>query len=126
MYSFQADDNEIEAEIVGRINQLIRSGGDENQLYQLLSHPVLGMSDFILPFAAPLYLSELNYITQSLNAGLKKSTIAKTCKFLLQVAKINGAVRNNDVEQFWLCAADEDSKLVNPLSGGATDQPDIG
>jgi hypothetical protein len=107
------DDQEVEADIVRQINEIVKSGRGEKNLSELLSNPVMGLSDHILPFAAPLYLSELNYISRNLKTDLKKATIVKTCKFLFDVAKINGAVESHDVSAFWAYASDPRSKLVS-------------
>jgi hypothetical protein len=107
------DDQEVEADIVRQINEIVKSGRGEKNLSELLSNPVMGLSDHILPFATPLYLSELNYISRNLKTDLKKATIVKTCKFLFDVAKINGAVESHDVSAFWSYASDPRSKLVS-------------
>ena len=82
-------------------------------MFQLLSNPVLGLNGSVLPFATPLYISELSYIVRSLGTDLKKGSIVKTCKFLYDIAVTNGAVKNGDVPAFWVAASNPNSKLVS-------------
>ncbi len=65
----QADNKDIEEDVVRRINEIVKAGRGESNLFELLNNPVMGLSDNILPFATPLYLSELQYIFSSFRKG---------------------------------------------------------
>lgn len=72
----------------------------------------MGLEDFILPFAAPLYLSELNFIARNMGSDLKKSSIVRACKFLFDAVRLNGAVSDGSVTEFWSILSNPNSKLV--------------
>ena len=50
----------------------------------------------IMPFAATLYFSELNYIRQQSGIDLRADGIVKVCQFLNPVAQVNQAVEIGD------------------------------
>ena len=110
----QSDEVEVEADVVRRINEVVMSGHSDKALFQLLSDPVMRLQDFLYPFAAPLYLSELSYIRQTLKSDLAKTSIIKTVKFLANAVLINGAVKEGSVTAFWSLISDPKTKLVSP------------
>ena len=80
-------------DIVDKINQALNND-DVNGLMKLLQTPVMNVS--VLPFAATLYFSELNYIRQASGIDLRADGIVKVCDFLYTVAQINQAVQYKD------------------------------
>jgi hypothetical protein len=110
--SFQNDEEELELETIRQINELIKSGRSEKALFELLSKPLMGLEDYIFPFAASLYLSELNYIYGKLGHDLKKTNIIRTCKFLFEAVRINGSVSDKNIEEFRSLITDSNSELV--------------
>ena len=113
---FQSDEVEVEAEVVRKINEVVRSGHSDKALYQLLSDPVMRLQDFLFAFGAPLYLSELGYIRQTLKSDLTKTSIIKTVKFLAYAVQINCAVKEGSVTSFWSLISDPKTKLVSHLN----------
>ena len=70
------------------------------------------LEGFILPYAAPLYLAELNFISRNMKSDLKKSSIIRACKFLFDAVRINGAVSEGNFPEFGAILLDSKSKLV--------------
>ena len=80
-------------ELVGHVNRCLNSD-DVAGLTKALQNfdPQLD----IMPFAATLYFSELNYIRQQSGIDLRADGIVKVCQFLNPVAQVNQAVEIGD------------------------------
>lgn len=61
---------EMEEEIVSRVNDIVVNRGDENKLIELLRNPIFNMNESIQHFAGQLYLSELEFVRESVGKDL--------------------------------------------------------
>ena len=96
--------------VVKKINDALENGKVVD-LMDLLRLPCMNIVEHVLPFAGSLYFAELDFIRRGSGMDLRAEGIARVCKFLSTVAKINEAAQNKNYDKVFYLATREGANL---------------